>query len=59
MTLGEVPGEGFDEKYNDFMRGIKIIDVLKAACLDGDISEDRCRIITPEEYDEKYGDEED
>lgn len=58
MTLGEVPEECFAEKYNAFMRGIKIGEVLKIACLDGVISEDRCRIITPEEYDEKYGDEE-
>lgn len=55
---GEVPEEGYDEKYNALIRGVKIREVLKFVCLD-DVSEDRCRIITPEEYDEKYGDEED
>lgn len=59
MTLGEVPEEGFNEKYNALIQRVKIREVLKLVCLNEDVSEDRCRIITPEEYDEKYGDEED
>lgn len=57
MTLGEVSEDGFDEKYVRLLNEVKIEDILKLACLDGQFDPSNCRIITPEEYDEKYGDE--
>lgn len=55
VSLGEFPDEGFDEKYDEFIRMVKISGVLKQLGLDGMVSPEECKIITPQEYDEKYG----
>ena len=56
MTLGETQKQ-FD--YWKFVQNISIEGVLKAACLDGFAKPEDVRIITPEEYDLKHGDDAD
>ena len=59
VGLGMVLGE--TEKkidYWEFARNISIEGVLRVTCLDGIVKPEDVRIITPEEYDEKYGDDE-
>lgn len=55
MTLREVPAEGFEEKYSKLMKEIKIESVLQVAALDEIVNPSDCRIISEEEYNEKYG----
>lgn len=55
MTLGETEKQ---VDYQEFVQNISIDGVLKFVCLDGIVRPEDVRIITPEEYDEKYGDEE-
>ena len=43
------------EEYKKGMNQISIPAVLKAACLDNIIKPESCRLITPEEYDQRYG----
>lgn len=56
MTLGEIEKQ---VDYWEFIKTISIADILKLACLDGIVKPADVRIITPEEYDEKYGGETD
>ena len=53
MTLGETEKK---VDYQEFAQNISIEGVLKSVCLDGIVKPEDVRIITPEEYDEKYGD---
>ena len=46
------------DAYRDLMSGINIAEVLKMACLDNFCKPEECRLLTPEEYDEKCGEEE-
>ena len=55
MTLGETEKQ---VDYQEFVQNINIDGVLKLVCLDGIVRPETVRIITPEEYDEKYGDDE-
>lgn len=55
MTLGETEKQ---IDYQEFAKNISIEGVLKSICLDGIVKPEDVRIITPEEYDEKYGDDE-
>lgn len=55
MTLGETK-EQVD--YWEFVQNISIEGVLKSVCLDGIVKPEDVRIIAPEEYDEKYRDDE-
>lgn len=57
IELGEVPDEGFKEKYAQLMKSISVEDVLRFIHFDEQFTASDCRFITPEEYDEKYGDE--
>lgn len=57
IELGEVPDEGFQEKYVQLMKSISVEDVLRFTHFDEQFTAADCRFITPEEYDEKYGDE--
>ena len=57
IELGEVPDEGFKEKYARLMKSISVEDVLRFTHFDEQFTAADCRFITPEEYDEKYGDE--
>ena len=56
MTLGETEKQ---VDYWEFTRNVSIENVLKFTCLDGIVKPEDVRFITPEEYDEKYGDDED
>lgn len=42
------------EKYKENMNRVSIPAVLKAASLDNIVKPENCRLITPEEYDERY-----
>lgn len=45
------------EKYKEGMNQVSIPAVLKAASLDNIVKPENCRLITPEEYDERYGED--
>lgn len=55
MTIGE---SGKEIDYQKLTASINKEGVLRTACLDSIVKPEDMRIITPEEYDEKYGDEE-
>ena len=60
LTLGDDDAEEITgEEYRQMMEWISIPGVLKAAMLDGLYEPEDCRLITPEEYDLKYGEEND
>ena len=44
-------------EYRDFMQQVKIEEVLRLACLDKLYTPADCRLITPEEYDREYGED--
>lgn len=58
VSFGFVKDENFDERYNQFIKEVKIKDILKLIVLDEIYKENQCKIISPKEYDEKYGREE-
>lgn len=47
------------ERYKEIMDRVSIPEVLEAASLDSFVSPEDCRMITPEEYDERYGEADD
>lgn len=53
ITLGEA---NKDVDYQEFVQNIDIAGVLKLVCLNDIVRPEGVKIITPEEYDEKYGD---
>lgn len=55
ITFGEAEKQ---VDYQELVQNISIDGVLKFVCLDGIVRPEDVRIITPEEYDEKYGDDE-
>lgn len=55
MTIGE---SGKEIDYQQLTATINKEGVLRTTCLDGIVKPEDMKIITPEEYDEKYGDEE-
>lgn len=57
----EYPGEQAitKEKYKELMNQLSISGILKATFLDSIVSPENCRLITPEEYDERYGEVDD
>ena len=60
LTLGEdTDPEATPEEYAELVDRISIEGVLKAAMLDGLYTPADCRLISPEEYDQKYGEGED
>ena len=54
LTLGDEDGE----EYETFLQQVKIEEVLRLACLDKLYTPADCRLITPDEYDRKYGEDE-
>ncbi len=56
MTFGEVE-KTID--YRALAASVNKEGVLRTTCLDGIVRPEDVKIITPDEYDEKYGDEED
>lgn len=55
----EYPGEQAitKEKYKELMNQLSISGILKATFLDSIVSPENCRLITPDEYDERYGED--
>ena len=58
IKITDLPDEGFQEKYNQLMEKITPESFLEAAGLSGIFQPEDCRIITTEEYDALYGDDE-
>ena len=56
MTIGEIAEEKYDCVYKEMVESVNLEGVLRTACLDGMFTSADCKIISPEEYDEKYGD---
>lgn len=54
IALGETEQQ---VDYQLLTKNINIDSVLELTCLDGIVRPEDVRIITPEEYDEKYGDD--
>lgn len=46
-----------DKEYRKFMEQVSIQGVLKQTGLYGFVNPEDCRLITPKEYDELYGDD--
>ena len=58
MTIGDPDGDEITgDEYQTFLERITAEDVLEAACLTDIYPVSACRIIMPQEYQEKYGDE--
>ena len=58
LTLGEnADPEPTAAEYAELVDQISIEGVLKAAMLDGLYTPADCRLITPEEYDREYGED--
>lgn len=56
LTLGDEDAEELTgEEYRDFMQQVKLEEVLRLTQLDQQFTPADCRLITPEEYDRKYG----
>lgn len=56
VTFGEdTDPEPTAEEYAGLMESVGIEGVLKTAMLDGLYTAADCRLISPEEYDRKYG----
>ena len=56
LTLGDEDAEEMTgAEYRDFMKKIKVEEVLRLVCLDKLYTPADCRLITPDEYDRKYG----
>lgn len=53
MTLGKAEKQ---IDYQEFVQDISIDSILKLVCLSNIVNPEDVRIITPEKYDEKYGD---
>lgn len=60
LTLGDEGAEEITgEEYRKLMENFSIPGILSAAFLDGIYKPEDCRLITPEEFDRKYGEERD
>nr|DAZ27254.1 MAG TPA: hypothetical protein [Caudoviricetes sp.] len=60
LTLGDDDAEEITgEEYRQLMETVSIPGVLAAALLDGLYKPEDCRLISPKEYDLKYGEEKD
>ena len=59
LTLGDEDAEEMTgAEYDEFIRKLNIEDVLQLLILDKEYTPADCRLITPEEYDRKYGEDE-
>lgn len=59
LTLGNEDAEELTgAEYRDFMKEIKVEEVLRLVFLDHQYTPADCRLITPEEYDREYGEDE-
>ena len=58
LTLGDEDAEEITgEEYRKLMENFSIPGILSAAFLDGIYKPEDCRLIMPEEYDRKYGED--
>ncbi len=56
LTLGDEDAEEMTgAEYETFLQQINIEEVLRLVCLDKLYTPADCRLITPDEYDRKYG----
>lgn len=55
ITVGEADRE-FD--YMELAQAVDVSKVLKMACLEGYVKPEDVKIITPEEYDQRFGSKE-
>lgn len=56
LTLGDEDAEEMTAaEYETFLPQVKIEEVLRLVCLDKLYTPADCRLITPDEYDRKYG----
>lgn len=59
LTLGDEDAEELTgAEYETFLQQVKIEEVLRLVCLDKLYTPADCRLITPDEYDQKYGEDE-
>ena len=59
LKLGDKDAEEMtDTEYKTFLQQVKIEEVLRLVCLDKLYTPADCRLITPEEYDREYGEDE-
>lgn len=56
LVVGQCEDERHNELYTKMVKNADIPAILKLAMLDRNVRAEDCRIISPEEYDEKYGD---
>ena len=57
MTIGDPDGDEITgDEYQAFLERITVEDVLEATFLTDMYPSSACRIIMPQEYNEKYGD---
>lgn len=59
LSLGDADDDKYDAAYEHIVNSIDIEDILTLVGLKGEFTAADCRIITPEEYDRKYSDDED
>ena len=58
LTLGDEDAEEVTgEEYRKLMENFSIPGILSAAFLDGIYKPEDCRLISPQEYDRKYGED--
>lgn len=58
ISLGELPDDEMHaELTKKLMERVDVAAILRATPLDGLVKPSDCREITPEEFDEKYGDD--
>lgn len=55
VSLGQFSDEALIEKYNKLIADGNISEILKFIGLDNMVKPEDCKIISPAEYDEKYG----
>lgn len=55
ITLGETEQ---NVGYHELTKNLNVPGILKMIHLESMVTPDQVRVITPEEYDERYGDEE-
>ena len=54
-SLGQVSEDRFQEIYEQLIKRMSVESLLQLLYLDAFFAPADCRIITPEEYDQKYG----
>ena len=57
INLGDFPEEGFEEKYKRLMESVTPEMILQQAGLSEIFEPKDCRIISPKEFDELYGED--